>query len=75
MEKFTINNLTCSESYDIECALHHIIACYLNRSRTCKGLAPGTEYRHLESVLLSQDEFNALSKLHDTFYSHLYGDE
>lgn len=74
MEKKFILNLTCSESYDIECALHHIIACYVNRSHSCKGLANGTEYRHLESVLLSEDEFNALAKLHDIFYNKLYGD-
>lgn len=72
MENININTLTCSESYDIECALHHIIACYVNRSHVCTGLAKGTEYRHLDSVLLSADEFNALSKLHELFYSHLY---
>lgn len=73
MKKITINNLNCSEAYDLECALHHIIACYVNRSHICKGLAPGTEYRHLESVLLSADEFGALSKLHEQLYTHLYG--
>lgn len=71
MEKITINNLNCSELYDLECALHHIIACYVNRSHSCKG----TDYRHLESVLLSSDEFGVLSKLHEQLYSHLYGSE
>lgn len=75
MEKIIINNLSCTESYDLETALHHIIACYVNRSHSCKGLVKGTAYRHLESVLLSEDEFNAISKLHQLFYSHLYGDE
>lgn len=75
MEKITINNLNCSELYDLEFALHHIIACYVNRSHSCKGLAKGTEYRHLESVLLSADEFVVLSKLHQQLYTHLYGSE
>lgn len=75
MEKITVNNLTCSELYDLECALHHIMACYLNRSHSCKGLVDGTYYRHLESVLLSSDEFYALSKLHEQLYTHLYVSE
>lgn len=75
MEKITINNLNFSEFYDLECALHHIISCYVNRSHSCKGLVKGTDYRHLESVLLSSDEFAALSKLHQQLYSHLYGTE
>lgn len=75
MEKITGNNLTCSELYDLECALHHIMACYVNRSHSCKGLACGTDYRHLESVLLSSDEFVALSKLHKQLYTQLYGSE
>ena len=73
MEKITINNLTCSELYDLECVLHHIIACYVNRSHSCKGLAKGTDYRHLESVFISSDEFGVISKLHEQLYSHLYG--
>ena len=75
MEKIFINNLNCSELYDLECALHHIIACYVNRSHSCKGLVKGTDYRHLESVLLSADEFSALSNLHEQLYSYLYGSE
>nr|DAF75463.1 MAG TPA: hypothetical protein [Microviridae sp.] len=31
------------------------------------------DYRHLDSVLLSSDEFNVLSKLHEHLYTHLYG--
>lgn len=75
MEKITIKNLTCSELYDLECALHHIMSCYVNRSHSCNGLVDGVDYRHLESVLLSSDEFGVLSKFHEQLYSHLYGSE
>lgn len=71
MENFTINNLTLSELHDLECALHHIIACYVNCSHTCKGLTNGTEYRTLKTVLLSEDDFNVLSKLHENIYNKL----
>lgn len=73
MEKIIINNLDFSELYDLECALHHIIACYVNRSHSCKGLVNGVDYRHLDSVFLSSDEFGVLSKLHEQLYLHLYG--
>ena len=75
MEKITINNLNCSAVYDLECALHHIMSCYVNRSHSCNGLVDGVDYRHLDSVLLSSDEFVALSKLHEQLYSHLYVSE
>lgn len=75
MEKITINNLNCSELYDLESVLHHIKACYLNRSQPCIGLLNGVDYRHLESVILSSEEFDALSKLHEQLYSYLYGSE
>lgn len=73
MEKIIINNLDFSELHDLECALHHIIACYVNRSHSCKGLVNGVDYRHLDSVFLSSDEFGVLSKLHEQLYLHLYG--
>lgn len=71
MENININNLTLSELHDLECALHHLIACYVNCSRTCKGLTNGIEYKTLKTVLLSEDDFNALSKLHETLYKQL----
>lgn len=73
MEKITINNLNCSELNDLECALQHIIACYHNRSHSCKGLVNGEDYRQLDCVLLSSDECSALSKFHEQLFTHLYG--
>lgn len=71
MEEFTINNLTQLELYDLECALYYIISCYVNSSHTCKGLSNGTEYRTLKTVLLSDADFNALSKFHEILYYKL----
>ena len=73
MEKITINTLNCSELYDLESVLHHILTCYVNRSQPCNGLVNGIEYRKLNSVLLSVDDFLALSKLHERLYTTLYG--
>ena len=74
-ESIIVNNLTFSEMYDFECALHHILTCYLNRSTPWTGIASGTAYRHLNSVMLSSDEFAILSKFHDQLYLHLFGSE
>ena len=73
MEKIIVNNLTCQELCDLESALHHIISCYSFRSHTCKGLVNDEDYRHLDSVILSSDDFTALSKLHERLYTTLYG--
>ena len=62
--------LNCSESYDSECALSHILKRYSKHSRPVDN----SDYRVLESVVLSSDEFAALSKLHDIIYNKLYCD-
>lgn len=70
METTKINKLNCSESYDIECALSHILARYNTHSRPVVD----SDYRVLDSVVLSADEVAALSKLHDIIYNKLYVD-
>ena len=68
METSKINKLNFSESYEIECALSHILARYNKHSRPVAD----SDYRVLDSVALSFDEVAALSKLHDILYSKLY---
>lgn len=70
METNNINKLNCSESYEIECALSHILARYNKHSRPVAD----SDYRVLDSVALSSDEVAALSKLHDIIYNKLYVD-
>ena len=62
--------LNCSETYDIECALHHILSQYHKHSDSVDY----SDYRVLDSVALSPDEAAALSKLHDIIYNKLYPD-
>ena len=68
METSNINKLNCSESYEIERALSHILARYNKHSRPIAD----SDYRVLDFVALSSDEVAALSKLHDIIYSKLY---
>lgn len=70
METSKINKLNRSESYDIECALSHILARYSKHSRPVAN----SDYRVLDSVSLSADEVAALLKLHDIIYNKLYVD-
>lgn len=66
-----ISKLNRSESYDIERAISHILARYSKHSSPI-GIS---DYRKLDSVCISSDEFVALSKLRDIFYSKLYGED
>lgn len=66
-----ISKLNYSESLDVENALAHIIALFEKHSRPVVE----SDFRVLDRVALSPAEAAALSKLHDIFYSKLYGDE
>ncbi|WP_418939489.1 hypothetical protein [Leyella stercorea] len=70
MKTFNFNNLNCSESYDVEVALSHILARFVNHSRRVVD----SDYLVLDKVVLSFDEAAALSKLHDIIYDKLYVD-
>lgn len=70
MKTFNFNNLNCSESYDVEVALSHILARFANHSRRVVD----SDYLVLDKVVLSFDEAAALSKLHDIIYDKLYVD-
>ena len=60
METSKFNKLTLSESYDIESALSHILSRYNKRSHA----GAGSDFRVVDSIILSADESVALSKLH-----------
>lgn len=66
-----ISNLNYAESLDVENALAHIIARFEKHSRPVVE----SDYRVLNRVALSPAEAAALSKLHDIFYSKLYGED
>ena len=70
MKTSIFNKLNCSEAYDLEFALHHILSQYHNHSDSVDY----SDYRVLDSVALSPDEAAALSKLHDIIYNKLYVD-
>lgn len=66
-----ISKLNYAESLDVENALAHIIARFKKHSRPVVE----SDYRVLYRVVLSPAEVAALSKLHDIFYSKVYGED